>query len=155
MKKGPRVCKASIAFACDNSVIASVHNYAGEKDPEALLRRALDLGGEVFVGVRLGGREARDVRSRVDCADTRERVPRSSVEDGGTDPRRRSPGDGRSHAPTRTCPPWICPPSAVVRVAREPSSEDATRDMAPSAPVAVSGGDRRLRHRERDTVRRR
>lgn len=68
MKKGPRVCKASIAFACDNSVIASVHNYAGEKDPEALLRRALDLGGEVFVEVRLGGREARDVRSRVDCA---------------------------------------------------------------------------------------
>lgn len=66
--KRPRVCKASLALACDGSVIANVHNYAGEEDPEALLRRAFDLGGEVFVGVRLRGREARDVRSRIDDA---------------------------------------------------------------------------------------
>lgn len=67
MKK-PRICKASVAFACDGSVVANVHNYAGERDLQALLRRAIELGGEVFVGVVLREREARDTRSRLDDA---------------------------------------------------------------------------------------
>lgn len=65
---GPRICRASIAVTSDGSLVANVHNYAGEKDPATLLRRAIELGGEVFVGVVLRDREARDVRSRVDNA---------------------------------------------------------------------------------------
>lgn len=45
--------------------MANVHDFAGETDPTALLRRAIELGGEIFIGVRLGGREAAKVRSRV------------------------------------------------------------------------------------------
>lgn len=63
-----RICKASIAFASDGSVVANVHNYAGEKDPDALLRRALEFGDAVFIGVKLREHEARDVLSRVEDA---------------------------------------------------------------------------------------
>lgn len=66
--KMPRVCKAAIAFACDGSVVANVHGFAGDTDPQELLRRALDLGGEVFIGVVLRGREARDTLARIDDA---------------------------------------------------------------------------------------
>ena len=65
---GPKIHKASVAFASDGTVIANVHNFAGEKDPSALLRRAIELGGEVFVGIVLRDREAHDVLSRVDDA---------------------------------------------------------------------------------------
>ncbi len=64
----PRICKASVAIASDGSLVTNVHGYAGETDPQELLRRALDLGGEVFVGVRLRGREARDALDRIDNA---------------------------------------------------------------------------------------
>lgn len=64
MKK-PRIHRASIAFASDGAIVANVHDFAGETDPAALLRRAIELGGEIFIGVRLRGREATNVRSRV------------------------------------------------------------------------------------------
>lgn len=64
----PRICRVSIALTSDGSVLANMHNYGGETDPAALLRRAVDLGGEVFVGIRLGDGEARDVLSRVEDA---------------------------------------------------------------------------------------
>lgn len=63
-----KVCKASIAVASDGSVIANVHNYAGERDPEELLRRAMEFGGAIFIGVGLRGREARDALARIDDA---------------------------------------------------------------------------------------
>lgn len=66
--KRQRISKASVAFACDGTLIANVHNFAGEEDPEELLRRAIELGGEVSVGVLLRGREAQDTRSRIDDA---------------------------------------------------------------------------------------
>jgi hypothetical protein len=64
----PRICTASIAFASDGAVIANVHNYAGETVPEKLLRWAIELGGEIFVSVRLREREVRDVLSHIDDA---------------------------------------------------------------------------------------
>lgn len=39
--KRPRICKASIALASDGSLVANVHGFAGEKDPEELLRGRL------------------------------------------------------------------------------------------------------------------
>ena len=65
---GPPICKASVAFASDGSVIANVHSFAGERDPQALLRRALDLGGELFIGIKLRGGEVRDTLCRIDDA---------------------------------------------------------------------------------------
>ena len=64
----PRICKASVAFACDGSLLANVHGYAGETDPQELLRRATELGGAIFVGVVLRAGEARDALSRLDDA---------------------------------------------------------------------------------------
>ena len=66
--KRPRISKASIALASDGSIVANVHNCAGEKDPEELLRRAIELGGAVFIGIVLRGRETREVITRVDDA---------------------------------------------------------------------------------------
>lgn len=66
--KRPTIHKASIALASDGSVIANVHNFAGERNPQELVRRAIELGGEVFIGVVLREREARDTLSRLDDA---------------------------------------------------------------------------------------
>lgn len=64
----PRIHKASIALASDGSIIANVHGFAGEMEPEVLLRRAIEVGGFIFIGIRLRGREARDTLSRIDDA---------------------------------------------------------------------------------------
>jgi hypothetical protein len=64
----PKVCKASVAFACDGSILANVHGFAGETDPQELLRRATELGGAIFVGVKLRGGEVRDTLARVEDA---------------------------------------------------------------------------------------
>ena len=37
-------------------------------EPEVLLRRAIEVGGFIFIGIRLRGREARDTLSRIDDA---------------------------------------------------------------------------------------
>ncbi|MBX3232010.1 MAG: hypothetical protein KIT84_20160 [Labilithrix sp.] len=64
----PKIHKASIAVASDSSVVANVHGFAGERDSEGILRRAIELGGAIFIGVKLRGREARDVLARIDDA---------------------------------------------------------------------------------------
>ena len=63
-----RIHPASTAFASDGSILANVAGYAGETDPAALLRRAIEFGGEIFIGVKLRGHEARDVLSRIEDA---------------------------------------------------------------------------------------
>lgn len=66
--KRQRICKASIALASDGSILANIHNYTGETDPDALLRRAIEFGGAIFIGVKLREIETRDVLSRVEDA---------------------------------------------------------------------------------------
>ncbi len=64
----PRIHAASLALASDGSLIANVRSYAGETDPEALLRRAIESGGTIVIGVRLRAHEAIDARSRIEDA---------------------------------------------------------------------------------------
>lgn len=63
-----RIHAASIAIASDGSIVANVRSYAGETDPEALLRRAIESGGTIFIGIRLRAGEALDLRSRIEDA---------------------------------------------------------------------------------------
>lgn len=68
----PRIHQAALAIASDGSILVNVRSYAGETDPAALLRRAIEDGGTIFIGVRLRAVEAHEVVSRLDetCHET-------------------------------------------------------------------------------------
>lgn len=59
----PRIHASSLAVAADGTILVNLAHMYGENDGEALLRRALDDGGALFVGVSLRAGEARAVRA--------------------------------------------------------------------------------------------
>jgi len=53
-----RIHASGLAVAFDGSLLLNVAHVASEQEPASLLRRALDEGSELFIGVQLSKREA-------------------------------------------------------------------------------------------------
>lgn len=54
-----RIHAAGLAVALDGTILLNVAHVAAEQDPAALLERAIEGGGELFVGVQLSRAESR------------------------------------------------------------------------------------------------
>jgi hypothetical protein len=55
-----RIHASGLAFAADGTVLVNIAHWASSQDPLALLQRAKQEGGEIFIGVQLAPREAKE-----------------------------------------------------------------------------------------------
>jgi hypothetical protein len=64
----PRVHASGLAVASDRTVLVNVAHWVSTQEPAALLERALAEGGDLFVGVQLPLREAKEALRWLDNA---------------------------------------------------------------------------------------
>jgi hypothetical protein len=64
--KSTRIHPCGFALTLDGTVLVNVSHIASEQDPETLLRRTLDEGGTIFLGVELSPGETREAIRWID-----------------------------------------------------------------------------------------
>jgi hypothetical protein len=57
----PRIHAAALALASDSTIVVNVAHLFNTQDAVKLVQHAIELGGELFIGVTLTRREAREV----------------------------------------------------------------------------------------------
>ena len=62
----PRIHASGIAVASDGTALVNVAHWETSQDPQVLLERAIAEGGELFVGVQINVREARQALRLLD-----------------------------------------------------------------------------------------
>ncbi len=61
-----RIHASGLAVASDGTVLVNIAHCETSQDPQVLLERAIAEGGELFIGVQLVPREAREALRRLD-----------------------------------------------------------------------------------------
>jgi hypothetical protein len=64
--KPTRIHPCGLAVTFDGTLLVNASHCASEQNPEALLRRALDQGGTIFIGVQLSPAETDETLRWID-----------------------------------------------------------------------------------------
>jgi hypothetical protein len=89
--KPTRIHPCGLALTLDGTLLVNASHFASEQNPEALLRRALDQGGTIFIGMQLSATETREAVRWID-----DRAAEAAGHIIGRRQRRRRPRDRKS-----------------------------------------------------------